>query len=351
MEVKGLKDGEPSMGLRVAVVGTSNAVLRDGYVPGLESAPFLSTVRRHCIGGSPSILLPVIAEEMNPSDYDACIIDTCINDDVHFNAKCMTLLDAYEHTLSFLRFLARARCMPLLLAMHELDNYGKKTAASELYRALADRFGCGYYDARWFFSRQSARGTLPLAPLFRDKAHPNAETSLALGGALAKHLRTLHLPWSPTDELELAGPNFRLIRPALFGGAAREVVTHVSSLRTDEFLPLCEGQSIQVELSPRERLCGFLFNSASSDGVLRIQGPCGETTWNVSSGNRHKALRRGLAFISQLVPLPTWSSLSGSLKLELLRSVEGARNVVTAENRPVPRAYLELGALVVRCTG
>lgn len=351
MDVKGPDEGKPPQNLRVAVVGTSNAVLRDGYVPGLMSAPSLATVRRHCLGGSPSILLPMIAEEMNPSDYDVCIIDTCINDDVHFNAKCLTVLDAYEHLLSFMRPLARAGCMPLLLALHELDNYGKKTAASELYRALADRFGCGHYDARWFFSRQSARGTLPLAPMFRDKAHPNAETSFALGSEVAKHLRTLRLPWSPPDELELAGPNFRLVRPALFQGAAAGIVVHESSLRSDEFLPLGEGQSIMVELNPRERLCGFLFNSVSSDGVLRIQGPRGETAWNVSSGNRHKALRRGLKFISQLVPLPSWSSLSGPLKLELLRACDGARNVVTAENREVSRAYLELGALVVRCAG
>lgn len=340
--------GELKRDLRLAVVGTSNAVLRDGYVPGLEASSRFSVVRRHSVGGSPSALLAVVTEELNPSDYDVCLIDTAINDDVHFNSKCQTLLDAHEQTLSFMRHLATGGCMPFLLCMHELDNFARRTPASEMYRALAERFNCGHYDARWFFSSRTERGTLPLAPLFRDKAHPNAETSLSLGRAIGEHIAKLPRPWSPPESCDLLGPSYRLLRPAAIDPPGREVLTRSSSLRSDTFLPLVEGDSLAIELPAHEHLCGFMFNTATSDGVLRLSGSGGQADWCVSSFNRHKAARRSLAFISQVAPLPNWRQLTGRVRLQLVQSSEAARFVVGAEKREVTRAYLELGTLIVR---
>lgn len=332
------------MGMRICVVGTSNSLMKTGYVAGLEASGLFSRIDRFCIGGTASILLSLEQDKFAFEDYYACVIDTCINDEVHVRRRCFDCVEIVAHMGAFIARARAAGCNPIVLALPSQRLLAYPGTAFEVQRAVAERAGCPFFDGyAWLAPRLDGNGDA--ATLFRDKFHLTEQASLELGMDLAtivaKSARRMGL-----FDLALGGVSFSTL-PVTTYAAGRPLLDRASSVRAEKFLILRPGDSVEVDLEPGVRVCGFMFNAAKTDGVLRFSGA--SQVDKIVTTTIERAQHTQKSFMAQLAPIRRSAGLTGRVRIELTETPSSPE--VLHNSRPPGLSglppYIELGDLVL----
>ena len=130
--------------LKIAVLGTSNSILKTGYVKHLKSYKNI-TVTNFGIGDTASIygIYQLIQHEEITNNFDYCIIDYSMNEYLYRSKNFITTERILFYIICIISFFRDKRCIPLfiLLSPMTIDTFN-----DPLYRKIFHFFNIKYID-------------------------------------------------------------------------------------------------------------------------------------------------------------------------------------------------------------
>lgn len=167
--------------MRVLVLGTSNAILKGGYVDGLKAAlPHLEIVNKS-IGASPGTQFSCYCVD-NLSEYGCVIFDSVVNDENQFS---YIGTDEFLETILFdIMSTISAQSMLFVIGFCNERNFANKSKQFAIHERCAIRCGAVFCDVHEFFKQSHEYG-----PVFIDQGtHLSSDIAFKFGVYLAKKI-------------------------------------------------------------------------------------------------------------------------------------------------------------------
>lgn len=255
--------------MRLAVIGTSNSILRGGYVDALREDARVDSLLRTGPGGSTSVILPYFGREVDFAAYDNVIIDTSVNDSAFLGWGLIRAVEIAENLDWILRRAIAAGCGPVLLCLPNRAHMGGGDAAFRVYRDAARRFGIPLLDGYVFAADYAADRGVPVAHLFSDDLHLRPEVARLLVPHLIGMCADVEWKNRPQSEGET---DFRIIPASTMG---LPVHSRRTSLLKADCAQLSHGDRVQVQMQANETLVAICCNVCKTFNSIVFKG---ETT-------------------------------------------------------------------------
>jgi hypothetical protein len=263
-----LNDGKEYITYRVCVMGTSNAIFRDGYVQALRSHHAVSRFENYSLGGSSSNAFGFWKERINFSEFDFVILDYCVNDTTLFHSGIQNAHNIASALTDALITLLVQKVTPLILMLPLL--WQENPIVPNIYRQIASKYGVEIFDGLEKVAGICSRQGCDRNSLFEDPYHLKRDISSlfacellesAIGSASTRiQTRQIYVPHDKhlfLSSLQVFGDQFRY----------KERKT---SLITAELADLRLGQVGDIHLNSDETLVGIVVDLANSKGVLTV---------------------------------------------------------------------------------
>lgn len=187
--------------MRVLVLGTSNSVMREGWLSLTRdmAADQGLDYDNQSIGALPSLYLPYRLQDLNLVDgADRIVIDFCINDQIYLRSGTYDLERAEGHYMAAFRQLAQSRLLSktlvLLLTQQGFAVSDEPCPLIERLKALCARFGIQTLDAKTLVVRAAhARGEA-VEQAYKDPMHFTPVYQRLIGEEIVRRLRQGTLP-------------------------------------------------------------------------------------------------------------------------------------------------------------
>jgi hypothetical protein len=305
--------------MNILVIGGSNSLLKDGYVPHLEQALAARgpvTVRQLSVGATSSLAaIGRLLDTPGDTDVDVILYEYSINDAGHFGWRpdggASWLLCFHLLIKAAARLYPNAVFVPLVFAM---QRFAVPSVSNPFYDYQRDWFaalGLSAIDVRrWLADLFLDR---PPAWLYRDDAHYVTPYATALIGceiarrlpALRAQAEPLSTTWERMRTLSPHGALEMIYVPAAglaqFATGPAELLRDGNRLMELTFLRMREGSrlALHTEMFP---LALYLKSDAQHDSVrLSLDG--GGMSGAVVTGTRH-ADTATLRFVCTNLPVP-----------------------------------------------
>lgn len=250
--------------MRLLVLGTSNSILKGGYVEALRGHPEIQSCDRVGPGGSTSIMLPFFGAEVDFSAYDALIVDTSVNDGAFMGWNLLARSEVLDNIRWICSTALQAGVTPVLLCMPNRNYLEVPDPALSAYRQVAEELHVPLLDGYGFARAQAVFEQKSVAEIFMDDLHLRPEIATRLAPELVEYCRRRHrrqvLPFAP---------GFRRILASELGLPLRRRQT---SLLTTDCAVLSKDDRLEIPLSPEEALAGIVYNAGHSFGTLICAG-------------------------------------------------------------------------------
>ena len=255
--------------MRVLVFGTSNSLLRGGWVEGLSEALGEGVVDNLSVGMCPSTRFAAHAD-IDIGRYDAVFFDSVPNDEVLLNSG---FDDVELDDLLGQIFCEISRCAPLFVMGFCVSDYlYSPSQAFQRHQRLCSAAGGQFIDVRDLVLELSERYGRPAEALYDDHpAHPHRalarEIGYIIGASLSQILPPVSRPNHTSDTVVQSAFARATLDSQIFAGY--EKVSASTSLLTKEFIRLRGGESVSF---PSSRLVGLYLNLGTANAVLRLHG-------------------------------------------------------------------------------
>ncbi len=166
----------------ILILGTSNSLLKGGYVDGLREAFPEARIDNRSVGGSPGIqFLRHVHEDL--SGYDWIVFDSAVNDE---NWIDQLGTHHYYRQLTTRLFASLAAQSRLLVLGFCNERYfdGADSDIFKLYREMAIANGGEFLSVKRFIKDNGFEG-----PVYQDDSHVDIRIGHAFGRALADRIR------------------------------------------------------------------------------------------------------------------------------------------------------------------
>jgi hypothetical protein len=257
--------------MRVCVIGTSNAIYKDGYCGAIADDPRVSYFRKYCIGASPSIIIPYFAGKIDFADFDFVVFDTAINDSNYFKYGSIRKDQIRQFVEFGIHEAVRAGCRPALLVMPSLKRFAKPTMARIIYTRIAAENSAVFLDGFTFAGQLAAETGVELGSLFLDDFHLRKDIARQVGTLLVDQMAaSRHTPLPG----QLAQSRFYSIELAEhFPWLERS-----TSLASSRLVQL-QGTPMHLSVPPGHEVAGIVYNSAKTSGAIRIGSDIVKSLW------------------------------------------------------------------------
>lgn len=257
--------------MRVAVIGASNSLMREGYVAGMSDAG-VDLVVNGSLGHSQAVILPfrLNTAPFTETPFDHLIIEVATNEQVALRSS-LANFRTIEAVLDWsVRWCAERGIGVSLVVMPELASYSH---ARDL-RAFGLRHFMADYARRnsllaadgynWVEDWASTHDISP-EECFEAPAHLHAEIARAFGVSIAERLSSAPAP-APAKH----GYSARFAYVPVAHAGQGDVIERATSIERAQLLRLAASDTT-IDL-PRGYLVGVVHNSAGSTGVMQIEG-------------------------------------------------------------------------------
>lgn len=245
--------------MRILVLGTSNSILKDGWVEGLRSsAPPEVEIVNASVGASPAAQFGFHCAQ-GFAEYDLVLIEPVVNDEnIHHFVGSRACFEQVMFEI-FATIAAQSRLVAIGFTNARFEVGG--SWVFEFYRALAERVGGRFIDAVAF-----AQG-FPL-PHFSDENHLSSRIAQAFGRQLALDLTTLTFGPRYTQSFQTKFTSLDIGDLGRFSMTERK-----SALYSGHFAILTPETRIVL---PREaNLIGIQIDASATYGYLSMEGSAG----------------------------------------------------------------------------
>lgn len=256
--------------MRVGVIGTSNSILKDGYVDQLTNALGRLRVRNLSVGGSTIPLLPYMAQKEDLSLYNIILIDVMVNEFQHTVRTGHDLSFSLNILSGFLADVKASGAVPIFLVLpHRQAVERNLSAFNDAYIALAQAHGCAVINVYHDLYAKLADGAA-LDTLWIDDAHMAFDFHEPLAKRLLAFIETMRdQGWLPNDEHAWAA-HAPCCEPVSFAEAATlPVLERNSSLMTLKYLGLPINTPVSFT-SNSGGIYGLAYNAVKFCGDVEI---------------------------------------------------------------------------------
>jgi hypothetical protein len=151
------------------VIGTSNAIFRDGYAAHLATHPGIASVDNLSLGGSSSNLFAYRRAATDFSKFDVCILDFCVNDTTLLSSSFQNQQNVIDSLEDAIATCLSQNCIPALF-MLPLQN-ADGNPIPDIYRHVANEWKIPFFDGYAALRAISTSAQIPYDSLFEDPFH------------------------------------------------------------------------------------------------------------------------------------------------------------------------------------
>jgi len=266
--------------MRIAIIGTSNSILRGGYVAGIEKFPgvFVKNMSR---GASTTVLLPALVKKHDYGQYDYIVFDFGVNEEAWVRAGTTTLAQIQDNIETFLSCIHASNAVPVFCILARRDGISAELPVRRFYREFARTRGFPCFDSYEFLAeRFPSSSSSP--PVFLDDEHLSREIAYQFGAHVAASLSSRQ-GCSSTRELKIVRcRRTEFVNYSQMETDSLHIVTRTSSLVDESFVQLSGTQAVRVNFPSASEIVGIAINRAQSRGGLRIVsgGVVSKCLWN-----------------------------------------------------------------------
>lgn len=256
------------MPIKVAIVGTSNSVMRVGYVSGLAAVDGIEIVANTSIGSSHSILVPMVLEDEVLDQSDFAIFDLTINEQRALNRQMYNLDTMREIFFYILGKCRRHGVVPVFLLMPmRLYEDGYDIIAE--YTALCERYSVLHVNPARLAKTQAARLGKTWVDMFQDQHHLVSEVAEEVGRRLGTALKGADL--APGETVPISWPDFTFAPAAPFAGKLK-VIDRSTRLIASQLVRMVPGDKMTLAVANDAAVMGIALNMARTNANLRLEG-------------------------------------------------------------------------------
>lgn len=187
-----LSDFREKLGLKIAVLGTSNSRKKYGYTSVLNEA-FL-TVDNISIGSSHPVICAESLERLDGNKYDFLLIDFNVNEQRAYNANLYDFEKAKEAYKFILSWCHSFNVTPIVLIFPHLDCF-KENNTSQVGRKkilrLCQKYNLPFVDGYEFVTGEGQKHNRQISDMFEDSAHLSNFSAQKLGGVVKNGIQNV----------------------------------------------------------------------------------------------------------------------------------------------------------------
>lgn len=252
--------------MKILVLGTSNSILKGGWLDGLREAMPKTTILNASVGASPGTQFAAWLRRPL-ADFDAIIHETVINDENL--ARFVGDQDFFDRIMFETLSSLSSRSRLIVLGFTNQRFLDSESPTYRQRRNMTFAAGGEFVGFREMVAAEADRLTTRNGSIFLDDRHFALPVAFSLGGALARAIKADRIkPASATAE-DFA-ENYAVSDCATLDG---RIETRSNSLVNERFLCLREGQSIAAD--PTQLLLGVHINASQTSCTLRLHRPDG----------------------------------------------------------------------------
>ncbi len=176
--------------MKVAIVGTSNSLLKDGWVKYYRELNKDVQIDNYSLGANTSLYGHYILEKKRIlEEYDYCIVDFAVNDQANLDLKLISEELLMASYLDLIRKFKYSRCIPVFIILPIIPYWQNPESCivRKIIIYLCQKFGVMYIDVYDFFSGLS--DDFAEECLFRDYGHISSFAAKCLALQLLSSLK------------------------------------------------------------------------------------------------------------------------------------------------------------------
>jgi hypothetical protein len=256
--------------LKVCVIGTSNAVMRDGYVEALRTSPHIECLQNFSLGGACSQAFAFHRRRIDFSQFDLCILDFCVNDTTLVTSGLQSI-DRIEPVLAeAIAIIRQNGCVPTLFILPLL--YRGESPVPDLYVEIAHKHRVPFFDGYRVISELLTTCTgLEQKSLFEDPFHIHRWIAREL-------ISWLIDAFMRVGKIQAGGPYLYGVARHEFVdivgcfGAGFDIRERQTSLLCGRLRDLNPSTVLDIALPDHARVVGVAFDMSNSRGILSLTG-------------------------------------------------------------------------------
>ena len=156
----------------VALFGTSNGVIRNGYAGYFANSPQVEPFTNFSLGASTSSYVFYRSDHGNLADYEFCLLDLCVNDGRWLETGHVKPATWTAVLMDFCERLVAMGTLPIILILPSPDFPDCKPKIRQLARQVAKKLHLPFFDGYDLLARAMATELAPPADnFFRDSVH------------------------------------------------------------------------------------------------------------------------------------------------------------------------------------
>jgi hypothetical protein len=257
--------------MRIAIVGTSNSLRKDGYTFYLGADPRVESLSNFSIGASTGLHSIRSTKNIDFSQFDYCLIDFSVNEEVVRKNNALNLefsKTIFENLI--VRCLAGG-CIPVLTLLPRMTDTHQSKMRSFYLKISAD-WGIPYFDGYDLIDYMKSVSDISGFGFFLDVAHIRPWVSLVFARSLLDGLASL--PEQRLVAREVAAPSFACIGVAdrLAGTEGLEITERGSARASGRFVRSTEPATISLHEIDGEDVIGVCVNLSETNCILALSG-------------------------------------------------------------------------------
>ncbi len=256
------------MPVKVVILGTSNSVMRVGYVSGLARTDGIDIIANTSVGSSHSVMVPLLARDDILAESDFVIVDLTINEQRAFHRRLYNLDTMRDIFLYILEKCRRCAVVPVFLLM-PMQLYEDSYAIIAEYKALCERYGVLYFDPSDLIKAEAMRLQKSWQDMFSDLHHLTPEIAEWVGELLGEALKSADV--STRGEIRQACPQFEFVAAAPFAGGLN-VIDRSTNLIAASCVHMVPGNRFTMSVAPDAAVVGIALNMSRTNANLRLEG-------------------------------------------------------------------------------
>jgi hypothetical protein len=305
--------------MNITVLGTSNSLMRHGYVFALRGHPDVASVENFSLGASSALAFTFMTSKSTIMHNRYCILEYAVNQH-SFLRQGYQKASIEDEIIGCVATIAKRGGIPIFLLLPRQRWDAKSSRIRTLYLAIAERLGVPVFDGIAWTDSFSSINRLDRTTLFKDDGHLAPWVATALAVDLVEFLRKIEVNNSPSTEILLYSHHyFTVPLPQTSSGITRE-----SSLFSQRFSTLQLGQDVLVRIPDDAVVCGIGLNIPMASVAIEFSGDSVPVQYDFRNGF---AQRSKSPFIHIILSLPkTIAPIRGVVRMKILSADEVERD-------------------------
>jgi len=250
--------------MKILIIGTSNGIMKPGYIGSLQKVLPHATIVNLSIGASPSFQFAAHCQD-DLTEYDAIILEGIVNDECNLFRLAGSHEYASELLFEIYSTFSHASKLIVMGLCNKQYVYGEVSDVWKLHRSIATEVGAHFLDCPAFI--RDNEHLMKDGPAYRDEHHPSGEMAHCLGLALAWYVTN-----KPRNyDVRSFKDNFMTIFADKLPGCPRSY--HKSnSLTSDNFALLEENETLTLN-ADGFGIVGLYLDITNTRGFLHVPAP------------------------------------------------------------------------------